>query len=485
MSEPLPQSGLIEPDLLVATCSSNGSILFRNSAWLSVFGDEDDLWSRLVDGDEKIAGQNFKEAVSGSLVTHALFMVRRIDRDAPLPVLLHFIPTRVPADGSDAVVRVVSISGEALTEPVSWTGSQTDRHRMETLGRMTMGIAHDFNNLLSGILGHVTLMNSELAGANLEIDLSEHLQTIEQAANDGAALINKIQRYIRQEKQAAFELIDLTGLIQDCMVLTRPYWYNEPRRLGIAINLEFRSTETPPILGSATELRDVFVNLLLNAVQAMPDGGQITITPLIEEDMVRIRFSDSGTGMTEAVRTRIFEPLFTTKGDQGTGMGLSVVFGVMHEHEGTIEVESKLGKGTTFTLSFPVAGSTVDPTAVIDVSGTDHVVRVLVVDDEEMVLKVVDRLLTLKGHAVRSVMSGVDAMNVLEEETYDIIITDQGMPEMSGRDLARKVRSQFSDLPIILLTGDTDLKVDKNDISRVITKPFQINDLDAAIRELT
>jgi len=224
---------MIEPELLVATCTSGDRILFRNDAWKGLFGDDDELWSRLVDGDREIAAHNLKEAMGGSLVTYALFMVTRVDRDAPYPVLLHFITASVPAPDSDEVHRAVTITGEVLAEPISWTESQTDRHRMETLGRMTMGIAHDFNNLLSGILGHVAIMQAENESPDERGSVVEHIQTIEQAANDGAALVNKIQRYIRQEKQAAFAILDLQGLIEDCVVLTKPYWYNEPRCRGI------------------------------------------------------------------------------------------------------------------------------------------------------------------------------------------------------------------------------------------------------------
>ena len=484
MADQLPQAGTIEPELLVATCSSSGRILFRNGAWKILFGDGDELWSRLVSGDEKIAAQNFKEAIGGSLVTHALFMVDRLDRDAPYPVLLHFIPTMVTAEDSDEVHRVVTLTGEVLAEPVSWTESQTDRHRMETLGRMTMGIAHDFNNLLSGILGHVAIMRAEHDILDEENPIFEHIQTIEQAANDGAALINKIQRYIRQEKQTAFEMLDLKGLIEDCVVLTKPYWYNEPRCQGISIDLDYKSDKIDPILGSAAGLRDVFVNLILNAVQAMPKGGHITIRSAQSESRIRVQVTDTGTGMTDSVRNRIFEPLFTTKGERGTGMGLSVVFGAIREHGGTIDVASEPGLGTTFTLTFPTADAP-ETEAVSDVSlPEDRKVRVLVVDDEDMVLRVVDRLLTLRGHTVISVSSAIAALNELEHREFDIIISDQGMPEMSGRELAHKVRGRYPSLPVVLLTGDTDLEVNENEIARVISKPFKVGDLDLAIRDL-
>jgi len=209
---------MIESELLVATCASDGTILFRNAAWMNVFGSGTDLWENLQLEDRDIARQNFKEASGGSLVTNALFMVDRIDRDIPVPVLLHFIPV---ADRRKDSLSAVALSGEVLSEPSSWTESQTQRHRMETLGRMTMGMAHDFNNMLSGILGHIELWRIE--GSD---NAKDHLSMIERAARDGADLISKVQRYIRQEARNTFEHIDLPALIAECISFTKPYCIN-------------------------------------------------------------------------------------------------------------------------------------------------------------------------------------------------------------------------------------------------------------------
>jgi len=473
---------MIEPELLVAACRADGTILFRNPAWIRTLGEDGDLWLQLYEEDSKIAKQNFKEAAGGSLVTNAVFMVRRPERDLPLPALLQFIPVPIPSSGRDErSERVIMITGEILAEPVSWTENQTAKHRMETLGRMTMGIAHDFNNLLAGILGHIELIRSQ---SSVDPGLAEHLDTIERAAGDGSALVNKIQRYIRQETQASFEAIDLTGLIQDCVTLTKPYWYNEPRRQGIAIDLQYSPVELPLILGSPSELRDVFVNLILNAVQALPQGGGIRIDCAREGKTVRITVSDDGVGMSEHVRERIFEPLFTTKGGRGSGMGLTVASGVVHEHDGTIHVQSELGRGTTFTLTFPASSTRASTAPVLDGERAGRPASVLVVDDEEMVRSVIDRLLTLRGHTVCAVGSALKALDELAKRPFDVVISDQGMPEMSGRELAHKIRGLYPELPVILLTGDTDLTVDPADIAGVVTKPFQLSDLEGAIQRV-
>ncbi len=477
---------MIEPELLVATADAHGQINFRNRAWKGVLGASDDPWTHLQEGDHETAARNIQEAVGGTLVTHALFLVDRPGRDEPLPLLLHFVP--VASEQGHAV----AITGELLVEPTTWTESHTERHRMETLGRMTMGMAHDFNNLLSGILGHLELWRHEdPEGAERAF---MHVSTIEQAASDGAELINKVQKYIRQESRNTFGIVDMRALLMDCMTFTRPYWYNEPRRRGIAISFGMRVPELPPIHGAASELRDVFVNLILNAVHAMPEGGELSVWGECVGQQICVHVQDSGTGMTEEVRARIFEPLYSTKGERGTGMGLSIATGIVREHDGAISVESTPGKGSIFTLSFPVAladspesgpGIHATPALVHDASAAAKgAASILVVDDEAMVRNVVSKLLGLRGYEVRTASSGHEGLRILGKHAVDLIFTDQGMPEMSGRDFAQRVHTKWPNIQIVLLTGDTDLSVDQLVIKRVLTKPFKIDDLIEAISDL-
>lgn len=480
---------MIEPELLVATTNVSGQITFRNRAWKGVLGESDDPWGRLQDGDRETAARNVQEATGGTLVTHALFLVDRPGRDEPLPLLLHFVPV------ASRQGHAVSITGELLIEPTTWTESHTERHRMETLGRMTMGMAHDFNNLLSGILGHLELWRQEDPEGSHRADA--HVSTIEQAASDGADLISKVQKYIRQESRSAFGIVDMRALLVDCMTFTRPYWYNEPRRQGIAISFDMNVPELPPVEGAASELRDVFVNLILNAVHAMPEGGSLSMTAEHVGTRIHVHVGDSGTGMSDKVRARIFEPLYSTKGEGGTGMGLSIAAGIVREHDGSISVESTVGEGSVFTLSFPVASSL--PAArkqdthssETKTSGHERSSKtgtpghIMIVDDEAMVRNVVSKLLELRGYTVHAASSGHEGLRILEEHAVDLIFTDQGMPEMSGREFAERVHARWPKIHIVLLTGDTDLSVDRQVIRRVLTKPFRIDDLTKAITDLS
>jgi CheY-like chemotaxis protein/uncharacterized protein (DUF2164 family) len=376
--------------------------------------------------------------------------------------------------------------GEVMAEPASWTVNQTKQHRMEALGRMTMGIAHDFNNLLSGLVGHVELLKSEAQAIDLPPSVHQSLRTIEQVAEDGGTLIRKLQQYIRQDTEVHFELVDITTLLEDCIALTQPYWYNEPRRQGITIALEKDFGDVPSIMGSPTELREVFVNLILNAVQAMPDGGTLSFDVHQDNDQrVCVSVSDTGTGMDANVQARIFEPLFTTKGQEGTGMGLAVSYGIVQEHDGTIAVHTTPGNGTTFTLTFPPAsGDAVPPRTVDDDINDVAPAGVLVVDDEAMVRSVITKLLTLNGHTVHEASNGREALKLIETARLDIVFTDYGMPEMSGAELATAVRHRAPSLPIVLISGDTETDDATPVVDATIDKPFKLDDLQGAIQTL-
>jgi len=471
-------AAMLDAELLVATANPSGQLTFRNPAWKTFFGTTSNPWARLTGRDANEVVDLLRQASAGLLISNHVIPVAQPGRDQPLYVLLHLLPVQLHQD-----VVAVTITGEVLAEPASWTTSQTHRHRMETLGSMTMGIAHDFNNLLSGILGYTELLQTY--DEFQEGDPSDHLATIEQAALDGAALVQRIQKYIRQEKLSHFEPIDLPTILDDSISLTRPYWYNEPRRKGIRIHIEQSFKHVPPILGSAPELREVFINFILNAVQAMPEGGTIAIRCDYRADVgVEVTLSDTGVGMTDHVKARIFEPLFTTKGEKGTGMGLAVSYGIIQEHDGQITVDSTPGRGTRFHLIFPPSEAPLVAVNIDEVADQAQVYEILVVDDEKMVRAILAKLLGLRGHTVTQAASGRDALNLLASHTYDLVFTDHAMPEMSGTELASEIRIHYPHLPIVLLTGDTEVPNAHRVVDAHLSKPFKLERLETVIQEL-
>ena len=465
----------------MATVAATGEAVFANDAWTAVFGG-DGLWARLSEDDRRFAADYAAEAATGSLVAHQVFLVEREERAEPLPVLLHFLPVRLPESGGRCPVLV---AGEVLQEPATWAAEQTRRRRMEMLGQMAMGIAHDFNNLLTAILGHAELLRTTLS--SLPEEAQQQLRTLERAAGDGAALVRKIQQFIRHDRQERFEPVDAAALIDEVVTLTRPYWYNEPRRQGITLHLDTDLRPVPLIQGAPTELREVLVNLILNAVQAMPAGGTLTLRT--RPDPVRgciVEVQDTGMGMTETIRARIFEPLFTTKGERGTGMGLAVSHGIVQEHGGVIEVESRPGRGSLFRLVFPPAAPAREAAPAPDAPATKRrPARILVVDDEPMVRSVTARLLRLKGHTVEEADRGSEALiRLATDDAFDLLVTDLSMPGMSGRELAVLVRDRHPHLPILLVTGDTDAEAGTAEVDGVVKKPFKLDTLEEAIQQL-
>ena len=502
MDAPLP---LVTTELLTALVTAAGERLDANDAWLDLFG-ADALWGRLPLDDARFASDYVVEAARGGPVSHQVFLVDRSDgtglaTDLPAPVLLHFQPVRTP--GVESGRFPVMLVGEVLREPVSWAAEQTRRRRLEMLGRMTMGVAHDFNNLLTTVLGHGELIRSDLGACGAPDESFAHLATLAQAAGDGAALVRRIQQYIRNDKQERAEPVALHELAAEVLTLTKPYWHNEPRRIGIAITVDADLHPASPILGTPTELREVLVNLVLNAVQAMPAGGTLGVATALAADGrgVTVEVSDTGVGMSDRVRRRIFEPLYTTKGTAGTGMGLTVSQGIVQEHNGRIEVESAVGRGTRFRLTFPFAAQdpapvvasaatpatpAATPAAVPEPSGpkrSARPLRILVVDDEPMVRLVTTKLLRLRGHTVDDADGGAAALDALGGVLYDIVVTDLSMPGMSGRELAAEVRRRFPTLPVVLLTGDTDAQAEGSDVAAVVRKPFALDVLDAAVQQ--
>ena len=471
-------------ELLVATFAPDLSIQSRNNAWKTVLGNLTEIWSGMSEADQKLSNQYLQEAAQGTLVTNQVFFVQMVNRDQPLPILLHFIPITFPSE-NHTPLRCITVTGEALVEPGSWVLNQTQRIRVENIGRMTLGLIHEVNNMLTNVLGNLEIIEMSNLLPEGNSDLNNILQTIRKAALDGALMTKSIKSYIRNEKTSTFELLDLPALINDCVSFTRPYWYNEPRRKGIEIDLFTKFEQLPPIMGSVVELKEVFINLITNAVQAMPRGGKLYITGALNqhEDIV-IEVTDTGNGMSEKIKQRIFEPMFTTKGKMGTGMGLSICQSVVHNHDATIEVESELGQGTTFKLSFSPSDVERNSTKASATQNKSVAANILAVDDEPGVRNILANLLKTKGHTVSVASSGYEALDQLKTKDIDIVFTDHGMPEMNGHQLAQAIKQTKPDLPIVLVTGDTEFEYQMEEINAIIGKPFFLEDLQRVIDDL-
>ncbi|HSD48947.1 MAG TPA: HAMP domain-containing sensor histidine kinase, partial [Actinomycetota bacterium] len=221
--------------------------------------------------------------------------------------------------------------------------------KLRALGEMASGVAHDFNNSLAVILGRVQLALRRVEDATLR----RWLEIVERAALDASQTVRRIQEFTRIRRDLPTETVDLNRVVRDAVEMTAPRWRDEMQSRGIEVRLIARLGPIPSVAGHPAELREALMNLILNAVDAMPNGGAITVSTEAIETGVEIRVADTGVGMTDAVRQRIFEPFFSTKGMQGTGLGLAMVDGIVSRHGGQVLVESTEGLGSTFQIRLP------------------------------------------------------------------------------------------------------------------------------------
>jgi CheY-like chemotaxis protein/two-component sensor histidine kinase len=322
-------------------------------------------------------------------------------------------------------------------------------------------------------------------------DVDHDLAVIEKAAQDGRETVRRIQEFSRTRRDKQFENVDLGEVLSDALEITKTRWKDDALLRKVQINPALSASVVPPILGNASELREVFTNLILNAVDAMPQGGRLELSCRQEGDRVIAAVADTGVGMTEVIRQNIFDPFFTTKGARGMGLGMSVVYGIVTRHSGKIDVETALGKGTTFVLEFPVSHERYVASVGGDGAALPELLRpgrILVVDDEPDVAAVVKDVLATAGHNVDVAISGSVALQMIELTAYDLVFTDLGMPDMSGWDVAEKINVAKPGLTVALVTGwGTSLDeadAAKRGVAAVVHKPFEIDELLAIAHRL-
>ena len=350
--------------------------------------------------------------------------------------------------------------------------------RLRALGEMAAGVAHDFNNALAIILGRAQLL---LEGA--EAPARGALELVVKAAQDAARTVRRIQEFTRRATLRPREAVDLSAVVRDVVEMTRARWADQAEAHGIRYEVSAESGgPVPLVLGDAADLREALTNLVFNALDAMPDGGRLTLRTRAEGKRVRCEVADTGVGMPEAVRERAFEPFFTTKQEKGSGLGLSIVYGIVTRLGGEITVVSTAGMGSTFVLWLPTAGGRLaaainGPAAPRPAPGA----RVLVVDDEAEVRSALSDILRLEGHAPVACADGARALRAMEAEVFDAVLTDLGMPGLSGWDVARAAKQLQPTTPVVLVTGWGD-SLDGADARRhgvdfVLPKPFDIGEV--------
>jgi signal transduction histidine kinase/ActR/RegA family two-component response regulator len=368
----------------------------------------------------------------------------------------------------------------------------TQLEKMSALGELASGVAHDFNNTLAGVLGRAQLMMRTTDPEKIR----KGLQIIVKTAEDGARTVKRIQDFARQRRSQDFAPVATDQLLLDVKEMTRPRWKDSAEAHDAYVRVVLSIESNSFVMGDESELREVLVNMIFNAVDAMPRGGTLTLASRDEGDHVLVSVSDTGCGMSQEVRSRIFDPFFTTKGKAGMGLGLAVSYGIVRRHEGAVEVQSEVNGGTTFTIRLPVARGVRKPDAVEEAAADAFTpaeiagrrARVLVVDDEQHVRDLLADILESEGCEAVTCASGNEAVAILEAGDLDAVFTDIGMPGMSGWELARIVREHDAEIPVAVITGwGESVGSEQQQAARVdwvVSKPFSMKRIVEIVREV-
>lgn len=462
---------------------TTGRFKWCNTATLTGLGYKRDafigrqLLDLVYEGDRELVAEKLKATLNGEAQTYEMRYIARGERvryarvdNAPLKV-----------DGQ--VTGVLGIARD-ITEQKEERERAARADKLRALGQLASGVAHDFNNSLAAILGRTQLLrrltHDEAMVRNLDI--------IQTAAEDAAATVRRIQTFARTSPMREFEQLDVRDLLNDAIEITRTRWQNEARLRGLDYQVELDAAGDQKTYGNASELREVFVNLIVNAVDAMPGGGKLSISCVRQQDRLWLRFADSGVGMPDDMRQKIFEPFFTTKGAHGTGLGLSVSYSIIERHEGSISVESEPGLGTTFTIDLPACDLELSVTETLPGLIEASPLSILVIDDEQSVRETLADMLEIMDHKVVIAASGQEALEKLAGAGFDLVFTDLAMPEMDGWETARAIRKRLPEMNIVLVTGygpgTEPPPGEENLVNGIIGKPFDFDQVSQTIAEV-
>lgn len=354
------------------------------------------------------------------------------------------------------------------------------QERLRAFGEMAGGIVHDFNNSLMLITGYSEVLLQNETMFNNPETVRAFLQIMHGAGLDATRVIARLREFYQQPTRLDDLVpIDLNNLVEEAVQITAPKWRDEAQAKGREIILSLDLAKLPEVRGHAKELRGALAYLILNSVEAMPNGGALRIRSGADGKMVELGVSDTGRGMTEETLRRCREPFFTTKEQRGVGLGLSAAFGILQRHGATLEIESAPDQGTTCRMRFAIDRET--PRSLERSAFSPR--RILLVDDEPVLRNLIGMYLEAEKHYPTVVAGGREALGALEENEFDLVISDMAMPGMSGAHLLSEVKSRWPRTATMLLSG-FDL-LNTSDIPRhwdaVLEKPVTRQQLSEAV----
>ncbi|MBT7592610.1 MAG: GAF domain-containing protein [Candidatus Scalindua sp.] len=357
-----------------------------------------------------------------------------------------------------------------------------EAEKLWALGLMTSGVAHDFNNMLAIITGNIDLIEVE----EDKDKILKKVQIIKKTAMDSAKLIKRLQKYAKtRDEKLLLQAIKFNDLVREAIEMSTPVWKDGPDAKGISIEIIDTFTEEELIiLGNDTDLREAIINLIFNSVDAMPQGGKIHLATYTKNESIYLDLSDNGIGMTEETKSRIFDPFFTTKGINHSGLGMSMLYGTIKRHNGSIDIKTTPGKGTTFTIVLPMGKECIEKRAEESSPAIKaEKVNILIIDDLPEVSVVLSEILSNEGHQICSFNSGTRGIEAFKKGDYGILITDLGMPGASGWEVINTARQIKPDVIIGVVTGwdISEKEIKQKGVDFLINKPFELNEIVQAV----
>jgi PAS domain S-box-containing protein len=392
-----------------------------------------------------------------------------------------------PMLGDDGKVASITGSNQDITSQKAFEKAQIKHQRIKAIGEMSSSIAHDFNNSLQQMLGNLEVIKLQ---NDYPENTNKRLNNIGSIISDAADRVSALQKFgDTKYDDIDTELIDFNTLINESLIQSRPLWKDSMERNGLKINVITDLKDIPKIFGNKGELKSAVYNLIKNSVEAMPEGGDIIIKTGTKGKEIFATFTDTGIGMNEETKTKVFEPFFSTKGFKlGRGLGMSGVFNLIKKHNGSIVVKSSaVFKGSTFKIVFPIGQN--EDNKIINKNKLKNKAKfnILWVDDDTSITEAISELLELIGHKCTIANNGKNALEHLSENTYDIVFTDIGMSGMNGWELIAAIRNSFGNqIKIITVSGwDIDEKTkEEHMIDFVLQKPFTVERLEKIFLEL-
>ena len=375
-----------------------------------------------------------------------------------------------------------------VTEQKKMEEALLKSEKLKSIGILAAGISHEFNNILAVISGNIQLLNETCKDHER---LKKSLSTMKMAVDDGAQISRKMLMFTKTKNDAEeFVSSDIRDLITQSIDFTSPRWKNEAQAKGIDYQIYLDGIKSvSSIMCNPSELREVFINIINNALDAMPDGGNLSFSTWSDDNTLFVSIYDTGVGMSEETKRNIFDPFFTTKMVVGTGLGMSIAYGIITRHGGNIEVESEEGKGTKFTLQFTITNKRASLKAALEPEQklSKKNLRILVVDDEDTLCNVLDQFLSRYGNRVKTVNNGSDAINMVKGEDFDLVLCDLAMPDVSGCEVIEVVNKLEKRPKIGVITG-WGKKLDSMrgcmDVDFIARKPFDFSKLTKQINDL-